>query len=541
MSDRTCRARVGRLTTLLLLAGAALSPAALSPTAQAQSAAPSDKTLVIARDMDVNSLDPSRGWCDTCQFYMGAVYQHLVSLGPDNVSFVPGLASRWDVNADQTQFTFHLNPKAVFSDGTPVHAQDLKWSWERLHNVKGGPSLFTNGIKSLATPDDETLVVTMDQPNSEFLARASHAYLVAYNSHLLQSHGGDAEPGADQKDTAEAWLLQHSVGSGPYMLDSYSPHDEIRLKRNPNYWGKPPYFAEVVIKQSKDAVSQGQMLQSGTADIAMQMDMTSAQSIVGDKIEITRAPSYSDIYVALSPGAKNLPVPLSLKLRQAIGYAIDYKSLLDFAVDGAGRLQPSPIPNGFPGTQDLPAPVYDPAKARALLAEAGLANGLKLEALYPNLNTFGIDLSLVMQAIQRDLAKVKIDLDLHPATFPVWRDHLQGDGIPFTVGFYTPGYVGSGVYVQYFSMMPGAVWAKRAGVERDPSIATPAVSDLYKRALATDGAARADLYHQIALQMIQDRIILPLINPDILIVHRKGLLGLHASVCCMLALDEIHE
>src|SRR5258705_939952 len=91
-----------------------------------------DKPLLIARGMDVNSLDPSRAYCDTCQIYLTAVYETLIGLAPDNKTLEPRLALSWTGNDDQTQFTFKLDPKAKFADGTQVTSADVKYSWERL-------------------------------------------------------------------------------------------------------------------------------------------------------------------------------------------------------------------------------------------------------------------------------------------------------------------------------------------------------------------------------------------------------------------------
>src|ERR1043165_8081765 len=90
-----------------------------------------DRPLVVARDMDINSLDPSRAWCDTCQIYDSAVYEGLTTLDKD-MKTVPRLAQSWSANKEMTEFTFKLNPAAKFSDGSPVEAKDVKWSFERL-------------------------------------------------------------------------------------------------------------------------------------------------------------------------------------------------------------------------------------------------------------------------------------------------------------------------------------------------------------------------------------------------------------------------
>jgi peptide/nickel transport system substrate-binding protein len=90
-----------------------------------------ERALVIARDMDVNSLDPARSWCDTCQIYNTSVYEQLVTLDKDN-KLQPLLATSWEANADQTVFTFKLDPAAKFSDGSAVESKDVQWSFERL-------------------------------------------------------------------------------------------------------------------------------------------------------------------------------------------------------------------------------------------------------------------------------------------------------------------------------------------------------------------------------------------------------------------------
>ncbi|MGE0717637.1 MAG: ABC transporter substrate-binding protein [Alphaproteobacteria bacterium] len=528
---------IGRSLAAALAVAAALPGAAL---AQADGRT-SDKLLVIARDMDMNSLDPPRSFCDTCQLYIGATYERLINLSPDNRAFVPELAERWSVSADGKTYTFNLDPKAVFSDGSPVESKDVRWSWERLRNMKGGPSLRMRGVAAIETPDAKTVVIRLEAPDSDFLAKAADAYTVITNSDVIKAQGGTDAADANTADKAEGWMLRNSAGSGPYVLESYTPQNEIRMKRNPNYWRTKPYFAGVVLKQSKDAVSQAQMLQNGSADIAMQVDMETAKKVGGGNIEITRGPSLSQIYMAISPGAKNLAVPLTPKIREAIAYAINYQNIIDFAAGGAGRLQPSPLHGDFIAGRELPPPVYDPNKAKALLAEAGVPKGFKLEAVYPNLNAFGIELTLVAQLVQRDLAKVGIELSLQPVTFPVFRDRITNDGIPLTVSYSTPGYFGPGNTVQFFAMIPGSVWATRAHAEREPSILNARISELFKQALADPTDGRYATYQEIALEMIKDKITVPLINVDNLIVHRKGLQGMRYTVCCLLPVGEINE
>ncbi len=184
-------------------------------------------------------------------------------------------------------------------------------------------------------------------------------------------------------------------------------------------------------------------------------------------------------------------------------------------------------------------PVHDVDKAKALLAEGGVADGFALDAIYPNVNVYGVDFSTMMQKVQQDLAKVGIEVTLQPVTFSVWRDHVSGDGIPLTAVYYAPDYFGSGQYAQYFAMTGDTSWSKRAGTERDPSIINPNEADLLAKALASGGAEQVDLYHQLGQQMIDDRIIFPVASPKLVLAHRSDIEGVRYSACCNLPLAEI--
>jgi peptide/nickel transport system substrate-binding protein len=519
-----------------LLAASVLAGVSALLPASAQAA---DTPLVIARAMDINSLDPARTWCDTCQIYVSNVYETLIGLDADNKTLKPRLATSWEASDDQKQLTFHLDPAAVFSDGSPVEAKDVKWSWERLHNIKGGPSFMMDGVKSIEAPDAHTVVVTMEAPNSEFLGILTAPYTGVINSDVAIANGANANADADQSDTSEPWFLANSAGSGPYMLAGYKADDELRFKANPNYKRSRVGIGEIVIKETKDAVAQAQLLASGDADIAMQIDPDTAKTIQGDKVSISSVPSYNFVYVAISPGAKGNTVKLSKEVREAIGYALDYNGTVEFTVGGEGKLQAAPIPSGFPGTDNLPTPTQDVAKAKELLEKAGLGGGFEINAEFPNMNVYGVDLSLLMQKVQQDLAQVNIKVGLTPLEFSVWRDHVRGDGIPLTAVFYAPDYFGSAQYVQYFAMMEGTPWWKRAGGEKDPTVTNAREAGLLKQALAAPEAAKDKLYHEIAMEMINDRVIIPLVSPNVVLAHAKSVKGVRYSACCNLPLDEI--
>ena len=496
-------------------------------------------TIVIARAMDLNSLDPSRAWCDTCKIYVGAVYETLVGLAPDNKTIKSKLAKSWVVSPDGKKFTFLLDERAVFSDGSPVEAKDVKWSLERLKNLKEGPSMFVEGIQNIETPDAHTVVISVDKWGSEFLGQVAVPYVSIMNSDVASANGAISGPDAASKDTAEGWFLKNSAGSAAFVLDTYRPDEELRLKRNDKYWGAKPAARLVVLKEVKDAVSQAQMIESGMVDIATQIDTDTAKSIKSDDVVVESLPSFNFVYVGLIPGSKNNKVPLTAKVREAIALALDYEGIIEVTVGGKGRVQATAIPNGFPGTENLPGPKHDLAKAKKLLAEEGLSEGFEIDSVYPNMNQYGVHFGTMMQKIQQDLKKINIRVKLQPVTFPVWIDRIKKGTIPMTGLWYAPDYYGTAQYVTYFTMTPGVRWYGRAGGGKElPELLNQRAVELLGKASQGSAEQAQKLYHELGVEMIKDRIIIPAVNPDLLFVYRKNMTGVRFDISSELPVSE---
>lgn len=494
-----------------------------------------DAPLIIARNMDLDSLDPHRGFCDTCQIYFSSVYETLVGLGKDNKTIGPNIAESFEVNGDQTVFTFKIDAAAKFSDGSPVEAKDVKWSLERLKGIKGNPAYFVDAVTGIETPDDRTVVITLSASNSEFLGMLTAPYTGVVNSDVAAAAGAIAA----ENDPAEGWFREHSAGSGPYVNGGWKPDEELRFAANENYWRAKPGIAEVVIRQTKDAVAQAQALESGAADIAMQIDPDTAKTVTSPDVTITLTPSPNFLYLAFSPGAKGLPAPMTTEVRAALAQAIDYDGMIEFTLGGAGRKQAAPVANGFPGTAGLPLPASDPAKAKEVLAANGYAD-VTLEAAFPAMNVYGVDLSILMQKAQQDLAAVGVKLELMPMTFAVWRERLLGDGIPVTTAFFAPDYYGTAQYVQFFGIYEGTPWSKRSHIaDREPAMLNKEEPVLLAKALAAPAAEQEAAYQAVAEQMIKDRVIVPVVSPDLVLAYRKTISGVRYSVCCNLPLAEI--
>jgi peptide/nickel transport system substrate-binding protein len=487
------------------------------------------RELIIARDMDLTTLDPERAYCDTCQIYLTAVYETLIGVDPTDISkLIPRLAESWEANADNTVFTFHLDPKATFADGSPVTSADVKFSWDRLAGLEGSASYLMAGYKTIDTPDDQTVVATFTDPNSAFLNIVSASYMGVVSKAQAEANGATA----DTKDSAEQWFLANSAGSGPFVLESYTENDALVLARNDSYWGKQSPFPKITLKQVKDATAQLQQLQQGDVDIAMQISFDSVGQLQGVKgVTTEEVDSNNFVYLGMGPGAAGGEVLKDPKVREAIKLALDYEGILDTTVGGNGKLQASPIPNGFEGAEGLPLPAQDVEKAKQLLAEANVGP-IELRAAYPTVNVYGVDFDTMMAKVQQDLKAIGVELKLEPVEFAQWVEQIQGDGIPFTAVYFAPDHIDTSQYVQYFGMIDGAAWFSRSGL----SAPNPDETAKFKEALASAGDAKTKLYNEVGQEMIDDLIILPLVNPGLVLAHASDITGVRYSVCCNLEL-----
>lgn len=507
---------VGALLAIALIVLAACS----SPATTAKD------DLVLGRAMDVTTLDPSRNLCDTCQIYNSAVYETMVKAPNAIDPLEPLLATKWEANADNTVFTFTLNPDAKFADGSPVEAKDVKWSWDRIKNLKGSPAYFMAGIKSVEAPDAHTVVVTSEAPNSAFFNITSASYMGIINSDVASENGATADADAATTDKAENWFLKNSAGSGQYVLGSYAEGSQLVLKRNAKYWGDKAAFSKVTIKEVTDPSAQLQQLQQGDIDVAMNLSFDSVDKVKADKnLAVKVDPSFNFVYLALSPGAPGAEALKDPKVREAIRDGIDYKSVIDATVAGNGVEQSTGIANGFVGTKDLPLPEFKPDEAKKLLADAGYPNGIKLEATFPTFSIYGVTASTMFQSIQQSLKSVGVDLTLNPIEFSQWVDQIDTKGFPVTSVYFAPDHPDPVQYAQYFALAKDSVWSARA--KTDPR---PVETDLIAKALSESGEAREKSYAELGAEMYKDAIILPVVNPKILLANSTDVVGNNYNV-----------
>ena len=516
------------------------STAASSSTAANSSTASSSPksggTLIIARQTDLSTLDPDRAFCDTCQIYLSATYQTLVTLKQGSLTDATGvIAQTWDVSPDLKTYTFHLNPKAKFADGTPVTSADVKFSLQRLKNIKGGGAFFMDGVTAIDAPDSATVAFSLQNSDSAFLFKLMAPYSAIVEASVVKANGGTDAADADKTDNAQAYLDAHSAGSGPYVLDSWTRNTELRFKKNPNYWGPlAPSADVVVIKEVKDAASQRQLLDHGDVDIAMNISQDVADQMKGDtNVSVQFAHSYNFLYLESNPSADPR---LTKPVRQAISLAIDYKGLIQATVGGHGQQPDTTIPQGFLGT-DLGSPLKtDLTKAKDLMKQGGQPNGFSIKLAYPNQVLYGVDMNILAQKVASDLGKIGVAVSLQPLEIGVWGQDYSGGKLPMTLGYWAPDYPDSSEYVSWF----GLIGAAGTPSQWLGNVVDSRIVQANAKALGSaDPNVRASVYKDIISYMQDDAYDIALVQPDLVLANRDNILNNVYSPCCNLVIGAL--
>ncbi|HEY5901957.1 MAG TPA: ABC transporter substrate-binding protein [Anaerolineales bacterium] len=449
---------------------------ATEPPTQPPAQPPAGGTLVIAMNLDdVVTLDPAYAGETTNLFIHINTYDTLVDIRPNDLNtIVPRLAESWDVNPDFTEFVFHLRKDVKFASGNPLTAADVVFSWNRLLNVAGAPAFNLDGVGKVEAVDDYTVKVTTAPDDTgklqalpQFLASASNPSLGIQDSKLVKEHGGTDAADASTTDKAKEWLDQNSAGSGPFVLTKWSPKSDIELTANKDYWKGAPFFDNVVIKHVSDPTTQEQMLERGDADMigSLGTDLVDVAKANPD-IVISVDQSLDENYLAMTyqcpdkiktddPAAfaelqspDSFEVLCKKEVRQAIAYAIDYDGIINAVLSGYGTRAPSIIPVGILGVDPAKTQGRDLDKAKALLAQAGYADGATIDLYYGSNPTREI----VAAKLQSDLAEAGITLNLKPLEQSVYLTQMRAQQLPMAFGGWTPDYLDVTMWTDYFGL-----------------------------------------------------------------------------------------
>jgi peptide/nickel transport system substrate-binding protein len=395
-----------------LIGGAALPFLSYIDLAETAFAATPKDILVVAQQLDnMTSLDPHEGFEAVGGEMISNMYQKLVRANSDKPDEVdPVIAASWEADADGKVFTFKL-ADATFSSGNPVTADDVAFSLQRAIKMNKSPAFVINqfgfnaeNVESrIVATDAKTVTLTTEKPTAIsfllFCLSANIAAIVEKKTVLANEANGDL---------GNAWLQKNSAGSGSFLLQAWKPSESVSLTLNEHgpYKGN---LKRVVVRHVVDPSSQMLMLQKGDVDIARDLTSEQLKALKTDEnVVLVRKQIASLVLISLNQSNPNLAKP---QVWQAVKWALDYEGMQQNIVPLTHEVHQSFEPAGFPGTVDDAPFKKDVAKAKALMAEAGLADGFDITMDHYSAQPFP-DLA---QAIQANLGEIGIRVKLQSA------------------------------------------------------------------------------------------------------------------------------
>jgi peptide/nickel transport system substrate-binding protein len=348
---------------------ATLAAALLFPVGVWAQSAPTPKpggSLRFATPADPDGLDPHRSPADSTFNITMNIFDTLVATNSKG-EIVPSLVTRWYISTNGLVYSFTLRPGVAFHNGKAFTSADVKYSLQRMSEKGKSPHAADYAIiDSVEAPDPMTVRLALKRPSARFLSDLAYGWAA-----MVPDGAGDE-------------LRQKPVGTGPFRFVEWVPDSHIKLAKNTKYFvAERPYLDELTYRVVPDETARLTALKAGELDVADRIppqNVADLKKAAGLKVETFARNTLSE--VAINEETKPFT---DLKVRRALFHATDRKTVLEGAVFGYGRLIGSfmpPIISEF--YVDLnPRYPYDPAKAKALLAEAGFPNGFETTLYLP--------------------------------------------------------------------------------------------------------------------------------------------------------------
>jgi peptide/nickel transport system substrate-binding protein len=443
--------------------------------AVAPAAARDAGTLVVVQEAEPVGLDLMQSSIQTTMSVCYNIHDTLFHPQED-ATVLPALAEKWE-KVDDLTWKITLRKDVVFHNGEPVNAAAVKFSYDRINKEelkspnKGKLSAFTE----LTVIDDHTFTVKTEQPYAPGLYMLGY-YLPIVPPKYIQEVG-------DEKYNTDP------VGSGPYRLKKWARGDEIVLEAFDKYYGPKPAYKTVIFKANPEEASRIAALETGEADVISGVPVHQRKKIV----ESGKAYLTPQMGVMPYLGINTYEAPFDdVRVRQALNHAID-KTLISKALfDGKAIICAGPIsPRTFGHSPNLKPYTYDPAKAKALLKEAGHAGGIDVRLAYP---TYMSQIQEQAEAIAANMTKAGFKVTLEPFERAVMWERYKGKQHQ--------------LYIYWWDDAPEPdryMYSLFHSKSRDYYYKNPAVDELLdKGRTIMDRTERAKVYAQIDEMLYQD-------------------------------------
>lgn len=493
-----------------------LAAAALPGQAAAQSAAQRNRILVVGVPSDPANLEPGTNRAEPIgSEIILNVFDTLVAWTPPEFRALEGrLAERWTVSPDGRVFDFALRPRVSFHDGTALDAEAVKFSLERTREINPFMRATFGLIERIEATGPLAVRITLKEAMPVFL------------SLLAQPQAAIVSPTAARR-FGDAFNV-NPVGTGPFRFRSYRPDTDVVLDAFAEHWRGAPRLQRIIYRVIPDASTRRLELENGGLDLVHQSGQLAAvptqdvRALTGRPgIEIIEVPSQILRQLEFNNNRTEGPVA-DLRVRRAITHAVDYDGLLSGVFGGTADRVYGPLPSNnwaFDPEMRTLAPAYDPARARALLAEAGLQPGqLKLTMYSFQGSLWGA----VATFLQANLAAVGIEANVAQTEFPSYRAlHVAGRH-EIALDGRQPWYNDPDAHITigYLSSLADSAMTFR--MPKDD-----ALDGLILRAQTTvDFDQRRALYHQVQREILARAPAAYLFSPKLIVFKRANVKGL---------------
>ena len=381
--------------------------------------------LVAALNADIQTADVQK----TSKDYEVPfnIFDRLVDVEVDadgNSKIVPSLAESWDISDDGLEYTFHLRQGVKFHNGNDFTAEDVAYTFHRMLTVEGGVNTEfidqikgadellageTDTLEGVEVVDDYTIKVTLKEPFAGFLASISSPGVSIYDSEATEAAGDQF--GMDPAVT---------VGTGPFEFASWSFNNQLVPTRNEDYWKGASGLPGVVIKIIPDTETQSMMFESGELDI---LDLDYAADSADRLTEtypdqIVQGPRVGIVYFTMNFNKEPFQ---DVRVRKAVQMSIDRQAILDALYGGRGQVEQGIFPHGLIGfNPDQEEIKYDPEAAKALLAEAGYADGFDMEIAADS--SASDTMTMALEIVSDQLAEVGIRAEIKNYDESTWLE-----------------------------------------------------------------------------------------------------------------------
>ena len=467
--------------------------------------------LIIAVLSDASSLDPAGSNDVPSSVVQANIYETLVNRDENN-EIVPGLAESWE-QVDETTWSFKLREGVTFHDGEEFNAEVVKANLDRiLDPAVASPRLFLfEMITNVEVVSDYEVNITTEYPFAPLLAHLSHNGGGMVSPASIEADYEALNGGADPGSV----ISENPVGTGFFEFESWTPGSEIKLVKNENYWGEDGAKVDsVTFRVVPDSQVRAADLETGNVHIIDPVQPNEVERINNSGVAtVNQKASSSLAYLGFNTEKEPFNDPL---VRQAISKAIDREAIISGIYDNYGIPAIGPLAPGIFGyTEDIDVVEYNMDEARALLEEAGMADGFST-TIWTNDNP---QRQAIAVLVQEALAELNITVEIEVMEFGTYLEQTAaGQHDMFILGWSNPtGDADYGMYALFHSSQKGNP-GNRSFYE---NAEVDALLDQGRQ--EADPAAREAIYAEVAQLLTDDA-------PMAFLLHTEYLTGVSDNV-----------